>query len=197
MRQFGVVFYLTGCVVRYKLGFMAGSFLFVIRSGPGPDRNGVVVDSDAWDFQSYLRNPVVFFNHRQDEAPVARCQGVWREGDVFTARFQFLDTPKGEELGKLCGEHKLLGASPSGRSRDFEVRRGDHGEFVGLHFHHVDVAELSVVGVPADAAALQVQAGLVLGAGGAACGFEGGQLVRPDLEVLFQVSQRLGGFLRG
>lgn len=126
---------------------------FIARDGPGPSRNGLVTDMDGWELHAFRLNPVVFHSHRTDLMPIGRADVTLR-GQQMLAGVEFADTVRGREADKLVGEGMLRGMSVGARLLEWEMIRGEHGEFTGVHSHRQELLELSVVGIPSQSTAL-------------------------------------------
>ena len=129
-------------------------FTFTITSS-GPDGNGNITDIDGWDLARYTLNPVVFFNHQWNNPPVGRTLRLERVGETITARIAMAPSAMGQELTKLIDSGFLNGASTGWRPTEWELRRDDKSRILGIHSHHQELLEVSIVGLPARADTLR------------------------------------------
>ncbi len=65
------------------------------------DRDKEVLRSSGADFEQYLKNPVVLWAHSYSEPPIARSQWIKKGTKKITAKIEFAETEKAEEIYQL------------------------------------------------------------------------------------------------
>jgi hypothetical protein len=116
------------------------------------DRDGEVVLPAGGRFDNYRKNPVVFYNHKASELPIARNLSIERGGDVNVATEQFAGLsqmhPQAETLYNLASEGFLNAWShgfvplPGGTSDP--IMPGQ----TGRTYTNWEELEISLVGLP-------------------------------------------------
>ncbi len=120
------------------------------------DRYGDVIYLDGWDWEDFLKNPVVPFGHDYASLPVARALDVWREGKALKALTEW---PAAElsGFGDRVYRHYLegyLNAVSVGFSPREWAWAEEPGRSLGINFYQQDLLEFSAVTVPANPNAL-------------------------------------------
>lgn len=140
-------------------------FPFVITTNK-VDGHRTIFETNGWDFSRYLKNPVVFYNHRSggddpDDLIGITVDGPNREdfadgssGYVATVRFEPADVnPKAEKIRKKIIAGTIRMASIGADVHQWEWRElPDGGEI--LVFTRQELLEWSVVNVGSNPAAL-------------------------------------------
>jgi hypothetical protein len=81
----------------------SGTFKVVITSEV-VDRDGEIIRLGGWDFENFMKNPVVLRGHRYYDLPVAKATGLSvKDGQVIsTGVFAPADAnPMGQQIRKL------------------------------------------------------------------------------------------------
>lgn len=143
------------------------------------DRQGEIVTLDGWNFESYMKNPVVLNSHQYNDiqAIVGRCISITRDNDGWNAELRFNDTDAGQlartlvEGGDLravsVGFKPVLIDYPSNGTMR-RMRGQDAGSTKALvsmvpeatsAVKHVakELLEISVVPIPANANAVRLR----------------------------------------
>lgn len=128
-------------------------FDFIARSGPGPDRNGLITDMDGWEFESFRANPVVFLNHARSEPAIGKSLRVGIDGEVMSTRIEFARTALALDVAGLIDGGFMAGISIGARTLEFDLVPTERG--LTLHSHRQELVELSIVGIPADPKSLR------------------------------------------
>lgn len=137
-----------------------GSATF-IASTDGADRYNDIVDQKSWLLESYRENAVILLNHRQDMLPIGKATRVEViEGNLeIDVKFDMED-----ELGKEVAR-KVDGGFLSAVSVGFQPKKAinrselppEHPAYsksAGQFFQENELLEISVVTIPANAAAV-------------------------------------------
>ena len=131
-------------------------YTYVARSA-GKDRNGSITDPDGWDFDNYLRNPLLFANH-DHRMPIGRAHRVWMQDQLMWAQVSFADTDQAHNVQQLVDQALLRAISIGWHSFKSSLIRDNDGWPTGIHSHQQELVELSIVAIPADTEALRVAA---------------------------------------
>jgi HK97 family phage prohead protease len=129
-----------------------GRFRFVLSTGD-VDRLNDRINPHGWRLESYRRNPVVLLNHDATALPVARTAAIGVEGNALVATAEFPPRgvyPVADQVRDLIEAGFLSAASVGFRPIRCEPNR----ERGGIDFLEQELLEWSVVGVPANAAAM-------------------------------------------
>ena len=128
---------------------------FTFMTG-GLARDGMVVEPDGGQFDAYLRNPVVLWQHGYDfqrgNLPIGKGGNLTRSGDGWTAEVTWASDPFAGSVSEMVREGFLNAVSVGWRTLDagWETRDGREVYVV----RRWEMMEFSVVAVPADADAL-------------------------------------------
>jgi HK97 family phage prohead protease len=134
---------------------------FIISSG-NSDRDNDVIPTKAWDFNNFLKNPVVLWSHNSDELPIAKCiSKPTIDGNYVKATIEFPSEglhPKADTIFEMCKQGFLNATSVGFCSDDWDYttdeRRGGNTWKPGIDFKHAELMEFSVCSVPANPDAL-------------------------------------------
>jgi HK97 family phage prohead protease len=139
------------------------SFTFVASSN-SVDRYGDVIEQD-WVLDDYWKNPVLLFAHQTRELPVGRVTSfnVTPDRTRTLAEIAFVpDAIANEETKYLATmvRHKFLNAVSVGFIPGAEADRRDEktGKWLGYTYTRNKLVELSLVTVPANQDAVQLEA---------------------------------------
>ncbi len=106
------------------------------------DRVGDIVNIEFLDYENYLKNPVVLFNHNSDKV-IGKTTALVKENNKLIATFVFASTPFAQEIKTLVDEG-ILNAMSIG----FIPRQIGDGILGG------ELLEVSIVAIPANPEAL-------------------------------------------
>jgi HK97 family phage prohead protease len=124
-----------------------------IASTAERDRDGDVIEPSGWKLDAYLRNPVILLGHDYGGAPVARAARVWVEGGKLMVDVLFPSEGASEasdEAYALVSEGFMRAVSVGFRALDREPLPDGRG----FRYTSVELLEISLVSVPANASAL-------------------------------------------
>jgi len=133
---------------------------FTASTGGG-DRYGDVIDPAGWELKNFRANPVLLYGHASREMPIGRVTHVAVENDALMADAEATPEgvdPRADTAWALISSGFLRAVSvgfqplPDGET----PIRDPEGWITGWHYSHQELLELSVVTVPANAAALAV-----------------------------------------
>jgi HK97 family phage prohead protease len=133
--------------------------LMIVVSDESPDRVGDVIRAAGWELSEYRKNPVVLWQHRAGEPPIGRAERVWTYAKQLLAKIQL--APPGtsaivDTLRKLLAEDMVRAASVGFRATKQPTPIRDRDDRVtGFEFNGTELLEISLVNVPAQAAALR------------------------------------------
>lgn len=138
----------------------------VVASTARKDRNGRIVRQN-WHLEAFRANPVLLANHSQAEFPIGQADvflGRHNGADALFAELSFdLEQPLGATVAGLW-DRGLMRAVSVGWTPVAEpvVHFDEEGFFDFVEFPENELAELSVVSVPANPDALAVASALKL-----------------------------------
>lgn len=120
----------------------------VVMTTTAKDRQGDRVSARGLNFDNYMKNPVVLWNHDQKQKPIGKVLAIRRENDKVMAKVQFNETDMGKDVFKLYRDGFLKGWSIGFISKN----ASSNGE--GDDIFESEMVELSAVNVPANPEAL-------------------------------------------
>lgn len=118
------------------------------------DRANDVVKLDGWKFENFLKNPVVFFNHKTWELPIARMTQIGRVGKAIVGDVEFA-TGEVYALAETVFQLVKGGFINAGSVGFRPLKRAWNEERRGVDFLEHELLEFSVVGIPCNANALR------------------------------------------
>jgi len=132
-----------------------------IASSEKIDRDGDIVRVDGINIKEYKKNPVVMFAHDHSSLPIAKATRIWKEDKNLMVKMQFT-TPEENSMGdtvyKLIKGDYLKSLSIGFKPNwDTAVRNEKVG---GWDFKDSDLYEISIVPIPANAAAVVQSKGI-------------------------------------
>lgn len=135
--------------------------LSFVLSDATPDRYGDTIDPHGWELRDFQRNPIALFGH-DGTFPIGkwanlRVDGGQLVGDLEPA--QKGTSPRIDEIVSLIEQDILVATSVGFMPIEHEPRKGG-----GIHYKKQALLETSIVGVPANPAALAVAKSLHLSA---------------------------------
>lgn len=126
-----------------------------IASKEVADRDREIVSIKGIDLKNYKKNPVVLFSHQRGELPIGKAVGITKSGDSLKMKVEFADEatyPFAHQVYKLI-KGGYLNAVSIGFSPDYDSITYDEKKNTRT-FNKVELFEVSVVTVPANADAL-------------------------------------------
>lgn len=133
-----------------------------------PDSYDTVFKSDGWDMTRYEKNPIVAYNHQThsgDPDHIIGTSTLRKEGDRWIATLTLEaegENPIADKVARKIDSGVIKGASVG--AMVFDWRRGDksQGEDPNLiYFTRQELAEWSVVTIPANKEALKRNADFI------------------------------------
>jgi HK97 family phage prohead protease len=114
-------------------------------------RDGAVIPAGEWRLDAFRRNPVILLNHNADALPIGRAVRVTPDENGLMVDVQFdLSDPRGADVARRIDEGFLGAVSVGFRA----ARREYGGRGKPDVFRDVELLEISIVSVPADAGAV-------------------------------------------
>jgi hypothetical protein len=145
-----------------------------VASTETPDRYSDVVRVSGWRLDNYRRNPIVLFQHRSGDPPVARCTNISIETKPVPALVQEVEFapksvyPFAETVWQLYKNKFLNAVSVGFLPLEEPTPRidPDNGRMLGYEYTSQELLELSCVNIPAqpDALARAVKKGIITSA---------------------------------
>lgn len=123
------------------------------------DRQSDTVSLDGWNFDNYLKNPVVLWAHDYSRLPIARATKVWKYGSKIKAAADFVPAempevgPFAEAVYQMY-KGGFLNATSVGFLPTKWSWSEDEGRKYGIDFSEQELLEFSAVPVPANPEAL-------------------------------------------
>lgn len=117
------------------------------------DRQRDVINQAGWDLRAYRRNPLLLFGHNYQSLPVGRVPDVHVEGDALVGTPEWAPpelSPFADEVRRLVEGGYLNTFSVGFRP----IRQSYNEARGGIDFLEMELLEISVVPVPANAEAL-------------------------------------------
>lgn len=146
-------------VVMREIGEEDRTVTAVISTGT-VDREEEVLLPRGGSFDTYLKNPVVLWAHQYDEAPIARTLWIKSGNKKVTAKAQFAETPRAEEIYQLFKGGYLnafsIGFLPtkSHEPKPDEIQKRPEWANARRIYDEWELLEFSAVPVPANPEAL-------------------------------------------
>lgn len=135
------------------------------------DRYGEIMEPDGWQLKNYKRNPIVLFNHQDNDVPVGMALDVAVRDSVLWGKLRFAPetSQRAAEVWGLVAADILRAWSPGWYPIKWETIDGElKGDGAspgrrGIRFTKMDLWENSIVTIPAapDALTLSVSRYLV------------------------------------
>lgn len=128
-----------------------------LASDASIDRMGDTIAVDGWDLTEFQKNPVILYVHNNESIPLGQGE-VWTDDEGLHVLVDFDDDPDADKILKKVDRRTLRAVSvgflpkPGGSSyRNPDDKINDPG---GIDFTSVELLEISIVPVPANAHAL-------------------------------------------
>lgn len=140
-----------GIIKKVEAAEVSGDLTFVLSDGT-VDRYGDVVDAKGWQLDWFRKNPIALFGHNHD-FPIGRWEDVRVEGGKLLAKLKLAAEGTSSRIDEIRGliEQGILKAVSVGFKA---IESEPYGR--GIRFIRQDLLECSIVGVPANPAALAV-----------------------------------------
>ena len=119
------------------------------------DRQGDIVMLDGWDFDNYLKNPVVMLNHDYGGLPVGKTNNLRVKGGALVANFSFLQPANDNDpinfVKNAWDQGALRAASVGFRPIEAEQIDPDSDSWwPEMRFLEQELLEWSIVTIPAN-----------------------------------------------
>lgn len=140
-----------GIIKKVEAAEVSGDLTFVLSDGT-VDRYGDTIEAKGWEIDWFRKNPIALFGHDHD-FPIGRWEDVRVEGGKLLARLKLAaegTSARIDEIRGLIAQGILKAVSVGFKPIESEPMIG------GVHFIRQELLECSVVGVPANPAALAV-----------------------------------------
>lgn len=118
------------------------------------NRNGHRVMQDGWDFEDYLRNPIVLFGHDDSKPAIGKNVSLAIDGPLLRAVTEFAPTEFGRELFALYDGGYMKAWSVGFQPTVTEYVKDAQGNISEVVFKHQKLLEYSAVAIPANANAV-------------------------------------------
>ena len=133
--------------------------LTIVVSDESPDRMGDVIRAAGWELTEYRKNPVLLWQHKAGEPPIGRADRVWTYAKQLMAKIRLAapgTSPLVDTLRKLLAEDMVRAASVGFKPTKEPTPIRDAADRVtGFEYNGTELLEISLVNVPAQAAALR------------------------------------------
>lgn len=126
-----------------------GTFKMII-STDNEDRHGEIIDQNGWEFENYMRNPVVLWGHNSYEIPVGITDKIYIELDetgVFRrtiAEGRFASHEFAQTLRKLYDEKMLRTSSVGFLPKEYNGNRIIKAELLEWSFVSIPANQFAV-----------------------------------------------------
>lgn len=132
-----------------------GTLSVAIATDSSVDRDGESIDPSGWDFNNFLKNPVLLWAHDYREMPIGKVTDITRDGDrvLFRPQFAIDENPKAKIIFDLFKKGFLNAFSVGFVPREWKDSQGPDGRTVRT-FTQTELLEISAVPVPANANAV-------------------------------------------
>jgi HK97 family phage prohead protease len=123
------------------------------------DRQSDTVSLDGWDFENYLKNPVMLWAHDYSHLPIAAASKVWKYGTKIKASVDFVPAdmpvigPFAEAVFQMYKGGFLNATSVGFLPKKWKWAEDDARPY-GIDFSEQELLEFSAVPVPANPEAL-------------------------------------------
>lgn len=137
-----------------------GVLRVAVATDSSVDRDGEIIDSNGWDFNNFLKNPVLLWAHDYREEPVGKVTGLQKDGDrvLFSAELAVGISEKATRIYELFQKGFLNAFSVGFIPKEWKDGVNEMGKAVRT-FTKTELLEISVVPVPANANALVMARG--------------------------------------
>lgn len=138
-----------------------GILSVAVATDDSVDRDGERIDASGWDFNNFLKNPVLLWAHNYREEPLGKVVSLVRDGSriLFRAQFAVGISETAKRIFEFYKEGVLNSFSVGFIPREWKDERGNDGEVVRT-FTKTELLEISAVPVPANPNALVLARGM-------------------------------------
>ena len=144
-----------------EVGFDPDGSYNITISTEGVDRDGDVIMANGWDFDNYLKNPVVLLNHNYNSVPIGVTNSIKQQDGNTIVNFSFRE-PANEhdsinEVRAAWDQGAFRSASVGFNPLEAEPLDKDNegGMFAPMRFTKQELLEWSIVTIPANPDALR------------------------------------------
>ena len=124
---------------------------YIVLSTESVNRKGFIVRTNSINLEKYKNNPIMLFNH-DPKMPIGKFDDFRIIDNVLLAKPIFNeDCPKGKELHESFKNNFVIAASIQGEATIVKPKNG-----ATPYTTNVDISEISLVSVPANAEALKI-----------------------------------------
>jgi HK97 family phage prohead protease len=123
-----------------------------IASNGDLDRERDRIRPSAWRLDNFRKNPVLLWCHDYMKPPLGKVVDIGVRGDALVARAQFLDAGINEHAD--VAYHLIRAGALNAVSVGFRPLKSSRNEHGGVDYEDCELLEVSIVPVPANAAAL-------------------------------------------
>jgi len=132
-----------------------------IASDQNPDRDNDQIMLSAWDTTNFEKNPVILLNHDSRGLPIARATKVKKDFNtgqlLMDIEFPSVDTyALSDTVFRLVKNGFMSALSVGFLGKSWEDRTDKQGYKIGKKYTSVELYEVSLVTVPANAGALVI-----------------------------------------
>jgi HK97 family phage prohead protease len=124
-----------------------------IASDASVDRMGDTIAVNGWHLAAFKKNPVILWVHDSGSLPVGKAVSVGVQGDKLMIGVRFASTGLGKTVAGMVSAGYLKAVSVGFAPIEYEFAKGG-GRAGGIDFKQQELLEVSIVPVPANAAAL-------------------------------------------
>jgi hypothetical protein len=114
------------------------------------DRSSDTLSISGWKLSNFRANPVVLWSHQSGLVPIGRATRTWVEGPRLKSTVQLAETAIAEEVKSLTDGGFLLASSVGFLPISFKFSDDPARGRLGIDFLSQDLAEWSIVSVPAN-----------------------------------------------
>lgn len=114
------------------------------------DRVGDDIDTEGWETENFMLNPVVLEIHDYSKPPVGKSLGVYKQGNQLRAKTQFAPTDEGKKYFQLYKDGYMNAFSVGFIPKEYTPNQTG-----GYHMIKQELLEYSVVPVPCNPRALK------------------------------------------
>lgn len=138
----------------------AGILTVAIATDGSIDRDGEVIDPNSWNFDNFLKNPVLLWAHNYSKPPIGKVLEITRQGSkiLFKPQFAVEILEDAKQAYELYKEGFLNAFSVGFRPTRWEDREMG-GKMVRV-FLETELLEISAVPVPANPNAIVLARGM-------------------------------------
>ena len=132
-----------------------GTLSVAIATDSSVDRDNEAIDSNGWDFNNFIKNPVLLWAHNYGEPPIGKVIDIQKDGDriLFRPQFAIESNPKAAMVYDLFQKGYLNAFSVGFIPKEWKDGVNDQGKAVRT-FTKTELLEISAVPVPANANAV-------------------------------------------